>query len=98
MSQANMATANHVTLGALGAGGPYAIAGSGLMAGVDTGTRHEFDQGIDIRVTPATGGYIVSINPRSSYNRVPDLHIVSNDQDLGSEIGKIITLTCLKKD
>lgn len=95
-NQANMATTNHVTLGS-----PYTI---GAIAGGQAGfnmsdqTRHEFDQGIDIRVTPATGGYIVSVNPRSSYNRVPDLHIVSSDQDLGAEIGKIITLTCLKKE
>lgn len=88
-----MATGNHVTLG-----GPYAISGSAGFGVMPDQTQHEFNHGIDIRVTPATGGYIISINPRSNYNRTPDLHIVSSDQDLGSEIGKIITLTCLKKE
>jgi hypothetical protein len=67
------------------AGGPYTI-----------GT-HEFDEGIDIRITPASGGFIVSVNHRNHGTR-PDLHIVTEDKDLGVEIGKIITISCLKKD
>jgi hypothetical protein len=61
------------------------------------GTQHEFDEGIDIRVTPATGGVIVSVNHRN-FNIKPDLYIVTEDKDLGTEIGKIITMSYLKKD
>ena len=95
VTQAKMASANHVTLG-----GPYAIAGgmSGLGIGGSDQVQHEFNHGIDIRVTPANGGYIVSISPRTGYGQVPELHIVSDEQDLGAEIGKIITLACLKKE
>jgi hypothetical protein len=94
VTQAKLAAGNHVTLG-----GPYAIAGSMGISGIGSDqVQHEFNHGIDIRVTPANGGYIVSISPRTGYGQVPDLHIVSSDQDLGAEIGKIITLTCLKKE
>jgi hypothetical protein len=59
--------------------------------------RHEFDDGLDIRITPAAGGCIVSIMHRN-LNRRPELHIVTEDQDLGTELGKIITVSYLKKE
>jgi hypothetical protein len=57
--------------------------------------------GINLTVTPATGGWIVQIN-RSKYNvatdelQEPQLYIVPEEQDLGVELGKIITMSCLK--
>ena len=52
--------------------------------------------GIDIRITPAHGGTIVSISRGSG--STPSLYVVAEDQDLGTEIGKIITMTCLTKE
>lgn len=86
---ANQAYGAIPSMGAIGAGvlgGPYHIGG-----------HHEFDAGMDLRITPANGGYIVSLNHRNT-GTVPELHIVTEDKDLGKEIGKIITMSCLKKD
>jgi hypothetical protein len=52
---------------------------------------------MDLRITPAHGGYIVSLSHRNT-GTTPELHIVTEDKDLGTEIGKIITMSCLKKD
>jgi hypothetical protein len=58
--------------------------------------------GINLTVTPATGGWIVQIN-QGKYNMAtgahqePQLYIVPEEQDLGAELGKIITMSCLKE-
>jgi len=72
------------------------VTGAGGFSINDT-LNHEFDQGIDLRITPATGGTIVSVSQRG-YGKKADLYIVSSDQDLGAELGKIITMSCLKKE
>ena len=83
-------------------GSPYAISGTGLNGSYGQITldslnnRHEFDDGLDIRLTPAAGGFVVSIFHRNSGNR-PSLHLITEDQDLGAELGKIITMSYLKK-
>jgi len=84
-------------------GSPYTL-GAGLSGtsygqiSIDSlNSRHEFDEGLDIRVTPAAGGCIVSIMHRNAHRR-PELHIVTEDQDLGAELGKIITVSYLKKE
>jgi hypothetical protein len=84
-------------IGAMGGQGYGTIPGIGLSGPYTVGAQHEYDAGIDIRVTPASGGFIVSVNHRNIGVR-PDLHIVTEDKDLGAEIGKIITMSCLKKE
>lgn len=81
-----------------GAGSGYgAIPGMSVLGGsYNIGSHHEFSEGIDIRITPANGGSIVSVNHRN--NTIPDLYVVTEDRDLGAEIGKIITMSYLKKD
>ena len=59
-------------------------------------TPHEF-AGMDIRITVANNGTIVIVK-RDGYGIKPDLYVVHDDQDLGQEIGKIITMTCLTKE
>jgi hypothetical protein len=83
-------------------GSPYTL-GAGLSGtsygqiSIDSlNSRHEFDDGLDIRLTPAAGGFVVSIFHRNSGNR-PSLHLITEDQDLGAELGKIITVSYLKK-
>ena len=78
-------------------GGGLAAASYGQISLSGLENRHEFDEGLDIRVTPAAGGCIVSIMHRN-LNRRPELHIVTEDQDLGTELGKIITVSYLKKE
>ena len=82
-----------------------AIAGAGHGYGAipsiggtySIGVQHEFEAGMDLRITPANGGHIISLSHRNS-GAVPELHIVTEDKDLGTEIGKIITMSCLKKE
>ena len=45
---------------------------------------------VTIHVHQATGGYIVEV-ANKDYSREGALYIVSEDKDLGEEIGKIIT-------
>lgn len=59
--------------------------------------RHPFP-GLDLRVTPANGGYVVSVNLKNNFSSEPELYIISEEKDLGAEIGKIITMSCLKKE
>jgi hypothetical protein len=93
-TQAKIAASNQI--GTV-AGAAYGMPGVTLGGTYSMGTQHEFDEGLDIRITPAAGGVIVSVNHRN-YNIKPDLHIVTEDKDLGAEIGKIITMSYLKKD
>lgn len=48
-----------------------------------------------IRVYQAHGGHIVEV--ASNLSEIGELHIVSEEHDLGSEIGKIITHSLLNK-
>lgn len=53
--------------------------------------------GINFTVAQATGGWIVQINHRSHIqNESPDLYIIPEDADFDRELGKIITMSCLK--
>ena len=55
--------------------------------------------GINLTVARATGGWIVQINHRSFVqNESPDLYIISEDADFDRELGKIITMSCLRKE
>ena len=54
--------------------------------------------GIKFEVYRANGGTIVETrrNDRRTGDPVYELHVISGDQDIGSELGKIITLEALK--
>jgi len=56
------------------------------------------DKGIRITAYKAQGGMVVETN---FYDRIKDrnyrtLHVITDDKDLGKEIGKIITMETLK--
>ena len=60
--------------------------------------RIDADRGINFRVFKAAGGTIVET---SFYDRVKDrshnsLHVITDGEDLGKAIGKIITMETLK--
>ena len=54
--------------------------------------------GIKFEVYRANGGTVVETrrNDRRTGDPVYELHVISGDQDIGSELGKIITLEALK--
>ena len=54
-------------------------------------------RGITIRILPANGGTILSIRDENEPSRAGDLYVIGQDQDIGSELGKIITMHYLKK-
>ena len=54
--------------------------------------------GINFRVCKATGGYVVetsSYDPNTDRSR-SNLHIITDEQDMGQEIGKILTMEALR--
>lgn len=54
--------------------------------------------GINFRICKATGGYVVetsSYDPNTDRSR-SNLHIITDEQDMGQEIGKILTMEALK--
>ena len=60
--------------------------------------RINSNQGINFSVHRAHGGYVIEV---TVYNRTTDrhnrsLHIITDDKDLGQEIGKIITYEGLR--
>lgn len=77
--------------------GGVSLGAAGLAAG--TASLHKFP-GFDIRVSHATGGWIISVHVSYSigYATEPDLYVIHEDQDLGTELGKIITMHCLQKE
>ena len=54
------------------------------------------NQKISINIHGAHGGYILEISTNPGH--VSDLYIIAEDQDLGQEIGKIITMKVLKEN
>jgi len=54
-------------------------------------------RGLNIRVLPANGGTIVSVRRERDIVGEADLYVIGESQDLGTEIGKIITMNFLKK-
>jgi hypothetical protein len=79
----------------------HAIKMSSALAGaqhIPVGRVSLDSPALHFKVYKASGGYIVETN---QYNHKTDrhnngLHIITSDKDLGQEIGKIITLECLK--
>lgn len=70
----------------------------GLTIGPNT-RQLDSDKGIRFQIYKASGGFVVET---SMYDRQRDrhhqsLHIITDDQDLGSAIGKIITMETLKQ-
>lgn len=51
--------------------------------------------GINITIAQATGGWVIQINP-ATHSVKAQLYIIPEDRDLGVELGKIITMSCLK--
>ena len=51
---------------------------------------------VSLTVFEAVGGYIVEIDNSDNYINDGELYIISEDKDLGQEIGKIITHSKLK--
>lgn len=58
---------------------------------------HKFRGDIEFVLTSAEGGTIVSVG-NSGFGEQPTLYIIPDDRDLGTELTKIITLTCLKRE
>ena len=82
---------------------PLAITGSQTMMGAALGASDDITinskgNGMTIRIVPANGGIIVSIRNDNNYSSAGDLYVVGEDQDLGAELGKIITMHHLKKE
>ena len=70
------------------------------IAGKGLGTVEEISQfggkGMTIRIIPATGGTIISIKREDTYSSPSNLYVISEDQNIAEELGKIITLHYLK--
>jgi hypothetical protein len=98
MSQAGIAkqaaqinTLSHHGLGAIAGGGAGAYASLGAQ------NPEELGRGLNIRIVPANGGTIVSIRDENGFGQIADLYVINEDHDVGTELGKIITLHYLKK-
>jgi hypothetical protein len=77
----------------------YTIAGGGMGYNPGSITLGPTTQGpitgqtVTVKITPATGGNIVSV---SNLNQTENLYIISDDADFDRELGKIITINRLK--
>lgn len=60
-------------------------------------TNEDLGRGMNIRIVPANGGTIISIRDENQYGGTGDLYVVGQEQDIASELSKIITLHYLKK-
>lgn len=80
----------------------YASAGYGAIPGGQSSLSddifHLGARGLTIRILPANGGIIISIRDENNPSMSGDLHVISHNQDIGEELGKIITMHYLKKE
>lgn len=74
---------------------PEMVSSKGLAI---TASDHEFDEPLKFTITKANGGTIVSTRryDRQKDRSVGDIYIVTDDQSLSDEIGRIVTMECLK--
>jgi hypothetical protein len=76
----------------------YAIAGGhNNMGSITLGPHSQgplTGQTLTIKITPANGGNIVSVQSQSQNE---NLYIISDDADFDRELGKIITMSKLKE-
>ena len=66
---------------------------------IGSGPTLDSDKGIRFQVYKASGGFVVetSMYDRQRDRHFQSLHIVTDDQDLGNALGKIITMETLKQ-
>lgn len=74
------------------------LGGSAGSLGVSDDYAQLGARGLNIRVLPANGGTIISIRDENNYHSQSDLYVISDSQEIGEELGKIITMHYLKKD
>ena len=82
--------------GVNGGGLAWSNGTNGLTLTESNTDKHNFKNTITIRVTPATGGHIVSVSNRESSGS-EELYIISESADFDRELGKIITINGLKQ-
>ena len=82
-------TATNVTLGQM-----PSVVGMGIAEAVQA-KKSFSDKKISLHVHQANGGYVVEVE-HPAYGVQNELYIVSEDNDLGKELGKIITHNKLK--
>ena len=79
----------------------YTLAGSGMghVTQIDLGpydnSKKLPNKKISIDVHTANGGYVIRVT--QDYRTEEDMYIISDNQDLGQELGKIITHYTLVK-
>jgi hypothetical protein len=79
--------------------GAYTLGGGGITLSNPVGQSLplppiDLKDGINFTLAQASGGWIIQINKR--YTTSTDLYIIPEEKDLGIELGKIITMSCLK--
>lgn len=91
--QENKTMSTYTLNGAAGAVQNWGLSGITLT---EPQYRHAFRNTITIKVTPATGGHIVSVSTADS-SESDELHIIPESADFDRELGKIITLNRLRQ-
>jgi hypothetical protein len=71
----------------------YTLAGQGALSGITLGSHNN---SINLSIVKANGGWVVSIS-NNGFSQPSNLHIINEDADLGVELGKLITIHCLKE-
>ena len=83
--------------------GPYTLGGSGGSISItpsQPAINVNSSSAINFSVAKATGGWIVQINKNNSNHggTMAELYIIADDANFDSELGKIVTMSCLKND
>ena len=87
---------NYTMAGSAGTMGPISVSD---ISQIDLGTYHSEkkfpNKKISFDVHAAHGGYVVRVT--RGYGNDDDMYVISDDQDLGQELGKIVTHHTLAK-
>jgi hypothetical protein len=99
-----LAGAQNVTLGGTipitaGGFGSYYNAGQAALSMADE-ISHLAGRGLSLRIVHATGGTIVAVKDEGGEGVMgrSDLYVIADSSDLGTEIGKILTMHYLKRE
>lgn len=79
--------------------GEYELVKEAELMPVQKSTRIESDRTMTLNITKANGGWVIE---HRQYDKRTDrnnnsVHIITDDKDLGDELGKIITFESLYK-
>lgn len=87
---------NYVIGNGIGSAGGLSYNPSTGNMGYSIGSQPATNTGINFNVTKANGGWIVRLDGSGQNQNESELYVIPDEANFDTELGKIITMNCLK--